>query len=441
MRVFLCGGGAGEQTVEANKRLSEVIDHTKPCLYIPLAMEAEMYDSCYEWITKELEDVQLPYIEMVRSGTELAKKNFSDYSVVFIGGGNTYKLLKELKECGAFEKLRTYLEQGGVAFGGSAGAIIFGEDLESCALDDPNDVGLTDTAGMDVLNGVSLLCHFTSREKEEDERSKEYLLDVSKHRRVLALPEEVTLFVNDDVVEVIGERPYYVFEGGRMYKQNGLSTILFDFDYTLGDTTNGIVLSAQYALEQMREEERSYEEIKKTIGLSLSETYKALTGNMDEDRADRFFDLFKEKADEVMVDSAELYPGVKELLVSLREQGYRIGIVTTKFAYRVRNIMKKFDAEDLLDVVIGVGDVTKVKPDSEGLLLAVKQLGVKKEEVLYVGDSYVDAKAAATAGMKFAGVLTGTTTREEFEKYPCECVEEIATALFERILCEKKYLR
>lgn len=437
MKVFLCGGGAGEQTVEANKRLNEVIDHTKPCLYIPLAMEAEMYDSCYQWITGELAKVQLPYIEMVRSGEELAKKKFSDYSVVFIGGGNTYKLLKELKESGAFVKLRTYLEQGGVAFGGSAGAIIFGEDLEACNLDDSNEVGLTDPAGMDVLQGVSLLCHFTSREKEKDARNKEYLLEISKHRRVLALPEEVTLFVNDETIEVIGERPYYAFENGRMLKQNGLSTIIFDFDYTLGDTTNGIVLSAQYALEQMGEEERTYEEIKKTIGLSLSETYKKLTGNMDEARADRFFDLFKEKADEVMVDSATLYPGVKEMIVSLREQGYRLGIVTTKFAYRVRNIMKKFDAEDLFDVVIGVGDVTKVKPDPEGLLLAVEQLGVKKEEVMYVGDSFVDAKAAEAAEMKFAGVLTGNTTREEFLKYPCAWVEDTVTAFVQKFLFEK----
>ncbi len=216
-----------------------------------------------------------------------------------------------------------------------------------------------------------------------------------------------------------------------------MNTIIFDFDYTLGDTTNGIVLSAQYALAQMGEEERTYDEIKKTIGLSLSETYKKLTGNMDEERADRFFDLFKEKADEVMVDSATLYPGVKEMLISLREQGYRLGIVTTKFAYRVRNIMKKFDAEDLFDVFIGVGDVTKVKPDPEGLLLAVKQLGVKVEDVLYVGDSYVDAKAAEAAGMKFAGVLTGNTTREEFEKYPRECVEDTVTMLFERLFGEK----
>ena len=220
--------------------------------------------------------------------------------------------------------------------------------------------------------------------------------------------------------------------GGR----NVMEAIIFDFDYTLGDTTNGIVQSARYALEQMGEEERSYEEIKKTIGLSLSETYKTLTGNTDEVRADRFFDLFKEKADEVMVDSAELYPGVKEMLVSLREQGYRIGIVTTKFAYRVRSIMKKFDAEDLFDVYIGVGDVTKVKPDPEGLLLAVEKLGVTVDDVLYVGDSYVDAKAAEAAGMKFAGVLTGTTTREKFERYPQESLQDTVVDVYRTLLKE-----
>ena len=217
-----------------------------------------------------------------------------------------------------------------------------------------------------------------------------------------------------------------------------MKAIIFDFDYTLGDTTNGIVMSAQYALERMGEEERTYEEIKKTIGLSLSETYKKLTRNMDEARADRFFDLFKAKADEVMVDSAELYPGVKEMLVSLRMQGYCLGIVTTKFAYRVRNIMKKFDAEDLFNVYIGVGDVAKVKPDPEGLLLAVEKLGVKTEDVIYVGDSYVDAKAAEAAGMKFAGVLTGTTTRQEFEKYPCMNISKTAAEFYKTLYTEQK---
>ena len=216
MKVFLCGGGAGVQTIEANKRLNEVIDHTKPCLYIPLAMEADMYDSCYRWITGELKDLEVPHIDMVRSAEELAGKELSAYSVLFIGGGNTFKLLYDIKRCGMFEKIREYLENGGVAFGGSAGAIIFGEDLESCQLDDPNEVDLKETSGYDVLKGISLLCHYTSRIVEEDEKSKQFLLEISDHRRTLALTEEVTLFVNDDKIEVIGDRPYYYFEKGKI---------------------------------------------------------------------------------------------------------------------------------------------------------------------------------------------------------------------------------
>lgn len=220
MKVFVCGGGAGVQAMEAVKRLNQVIDHAKPCLYIPLAMEPGMYDSCYEWITGELSTVEIPYIEMVRSTEELAKKHMEDYSFLFFGGGNTFKLLKELKTSGAFEKIKVYLEHGGVAFGGSAGAIVFGADLEACRLDDTNEVNLQETDGFDVLNGVSILCHFTNRTAEKDEQSKRYLLELSNRRKAVALPEEVTLFVNDNNIEAIGNRPYFYFENGLMIKKD-----------------------------------------------------------------------------------------------------------------------------------------------------------------------------------------------------------------------------
>ena len=52
--------------------------------------------------------------------------------------------------------------------------------------------------------------------------------------------------------------------------------IIFDFDYTLGDSTNGIALSINYALEKLGYALPPIEDIKKTIGLSLTETYFAL---------------------------------------------------------------------------------------------------------------------------------------------------------------------
>lgn len=173
-----------------------------------------MYDSCREWINGELKNIDIPYIETVKSAEELAAKNLNDYSMIFIGGGNTFKLLKDLKVSGAFDKIKEYLNNDGVVFGGSAGAIIFGENLEACRLDDENKVNLTETGGFDILNGISFLCHYTNRTAEKDEKSRQYLLEISKRRKVAALPEEITLFVNGDNIEVIGNKPYYFFENG-----------------------------------------------------------------------------------------------------------------------------------------------------------------------------------------------------------------------------------
>ncbi|MBQ8119092.1 MAG: HAD-IA family hydrolase [Lachnospiraceae bacterium] len=194
--------------------------------------------------------------------------------------------------------------------------------------------------------------------------------------------------------------------------------LLFDFDYTLGDSTNGIVLSVNYALVKLGHLQKSVEDIRKTIGLSLKDTYFALTGGNNINEAMLFSKHFKEKADEVMVDNTELYLNVKEILSCLRFHGCKTGIVTTKFHYRIQQILQKCQVPDLVDLIVGAEDVQIEKPNPEGLLLAVEQLGIRKEEVLYVGDSLVDAQTAQNAGISFAGVLTGTTTRGEFEDYP-----------------------
>lgn len=220
MRIFLNGGGSGTKTVKVNQRLNEIIDHSKPILYIPLAMNKEKYDRCYEWITGELKNIKVPYIEMVRDTSELSSKVLDNYSLIFIGGGNTFKLLFDLKESNCFEKIKQYVNNNGLIFGGSAGTIIFGENLESCMLDDKNEVDLKDIKGFDVLNGVSFLCHYTNRTIEKDNESTRYLLELSKRKKIIALPEEVTLFINDNKLEVIGTRPYYLFDKGVRKKIN-----------------------------------------------------------------------------------------------------------------------------------------------------------------------------------------------------------------------------
>lgn len=198
-----------------------------------------------------------------------------------------------------------------------------------------------------------------------------------------------------------------------------LKAIIFDFDYTLGDSTNGIVLSTNYALRKLGFSSKNISDIKNTIGLSLKETYFALTQNNNPEAAEQFATLFKKKADNVMLDNTFLYTGVKEILQNLKSNGYKTAIVSTKFHYRIKQILEKFSIIELIDVIVGAEDVKTEKPDPEGLFAAIKHLDVLKEEVLYVGDSVVDAKTAANANITFLAVLSGTTTKDDFEKYNC----------------------
>ena len=218
MKLLLCGGGCGKKTIEANRIFNKIIDHTKPLLYVPLAMDENEhpYDSCFEWITGELSSVDIPRIEMVRTFEELASKNLSNYCAIFIGGGNTYKLLKGIKESGAFNKIKEYIDNDGILYGGSAGAIICGYDINSVLPMDDNDVNLKDTKGFNVLNGISLFAHYTNEETPElHEKYKKYLLDYSlSNEQVIALPEEDTIFINNGEFTILGTRPYYKFING-----------------------------------------------------------------------------------------------------------------------------------------------------------------------------------------------------------------------------------
>lgn len=198
-----------------------------------------------------------------------------------------------------------------------------------------------------------------------------------------------------------------------MYK-----AIVFDFDYTLGDSTEGIIESVNYALTSMGYKAAEREAITKTIGLSLERTFSVLTDCEDMLQAEQFERFFKEKADEVMAPSTRLYDGVPQLLERLRRNGKLIGIVTTKYHYRIEQILKLSGQSGLVDCIVGGDDVKVPKPAPEGLFLATRNMNVKKSEALYIGDSIVDAETAQRACVDFSAVTTGTTAAEDFMCYP-----------------------
>lgn len=198
--------------------------------------------------------------------------------------------------------------------------------------------------------------------------------------------------------------------------------LLFDFDYTLGDSTDGIVLCANYALESLGYHAADRETIRRTIGLHLQEVYHVLVkaqGHFGKEAEENeFARLFVEKADQVMTEKSSFYPGVLEFMRQWKKQGYKLGVVTTKYRYRIEGILEKYHEKELFDIIVGGDGVKLPKPDPEGILQILEVWKMPKEQVLYVGDSLVDAQTAQAAGVDFAGVTTGTTTKEALEQYP-----------------------
>ncbi len=211
--------------------------------------------------------------------------------------------------------------------------------------------------------------------------------------------------------------------------------VLFDFDFTLADSSVGIMACVRYALEEMGLPDCSDDRILKTVGLYLPETLVALHGENQRARGVEFLGLFTEKADQVMEDGTRLFPDAAATLRAVKSLGLPIGIVSTKYRYRIESILDSKGLLDTVDGIVGGEDVSRHKPDPEGLLTAARMLGVSLSDVVYVGDSEVDARAAHSAGMPFVGVLSGTTTADTLSAYPHRAMLESVGELIEGNVC------
>lgn len=195
-------------------------------------------------------------------------------------------------------------------------------------------------------------------------------------------------------------------------------TYLFDFDYTLADSSRGIVICFRNVLERHGFHQIDDHTIKRTIGKTLSESFSILTGITDTETLETFRKEYVKEADRHMSINTRLFPETIEVLQTLKANGAAIGIISTKYRYRILELSGKAFPEGFFDLIVGGEDVKTSKPSPEGLNLAIERLKADKATTLYIGDSTVDAETARNAGVDFAGVLHGMTTREELAVYP-----------------------
>lgn len=194
--------------------------------------------------------------------------------------------------------------------------------------------------------------------------------------------------------------------------------ICFDFDYTLGDATDAILAGFTHALTRMGWPAPDREAVRRTVGYMIGDAYTMLTGDTDPAHKEQMRPLFVEVAHPMQVEHTPLFPGAMELLSALHQHGVKLGVVSSKRTEVIQEILAHNAALDFFDLIIGSDAVSRHKPDPEGLLRAMEQLGVAREDLLYCGDTLIDANTAAGAGVDFCAVCNGTTTPPEFSCAP-----------------------
>ena len=181
-----------------------------------------------------------------------------------------------------------------------------------------------------------------------------------------------------------------------------INTVLFDFDGTLVNTNDVIIASWQHTYIYYLGREESLEKITACFGEPLLLTMEREFPEVDpRESAEVYRNFQKENADELV----KIFPGIKELLESLKTDGFRMGVVTSRTRESAQRYMDMFGIGDYFEEMVSCDDTDIHKPNPEPILLCLKKMGITAEEALMVGDSPFDIKCANNAGVK--SVLVG----------------------------------
>src|SRR5699024_4759488 len=126
------------------------------------------------------------------------------------------------------------------------------------------------------------------------------------------------------------------------------------------------------------------EAIKRTIGKTLEESFSILTGVTDPAQLEAFRQEYRKEADVHMNVNTRLFPDALSTLKELKQRGARIGIISTKYRFRILSFLEEHLPEDFLDIVVGGEDVKTAKPSPEGVKFALEHLGSTPQETLYI---------------------------------------------------------
>jgi pyrophosphatase PpaX len=179
--------------------------------------------------------------------------------------------------------------------------------------------------------------------------------------------------------------------------------VLFDLDGTVVDSGQIILASMRHATRTVLEREIPDAELMAAVGgPGLEAQMRAFAP----DRVDELVRVYREH-NEPLHDELESCLGIEAVLVRLKDDGRRLGIVSAKRRRTVELAFAQVPLAHLFEVIVGGDDTVRQKPDPEPLLYALERLGAEPADAAYVGDSPYDMEAARAGGLYAVGVSWG----------------------------------
>ena len=195
--------------------------------------------------------------------------------------------------------------------------------------------------------------------------------------------------------------------------------VIFDLDGTLMDTVADLACSTNYALGRCGFPTHETEKYRYFVGNGINRLFeRALPeGEKNPENILCVREAFLPHYNKHGTDKSAPYPGIPELLEALQEQGVMLAVASNKYHAATCGLIAHYFPDIRFAAVFGQREGTPIKPDPAVISDIIEKIGVKREEVLYVGDSGVDMQTAGNAGVDAVGVTWGFRPREELERF------------------------
>lgn len=226
--------------------------------------------------------------------------------------------------------------------------------------------------------------------------------------------------VTSVVFVIIGLLGYLGFLDKYIGKQK--PTLLFDFDGTLMDTKESIVESYRSLFEKYSDVSKFTDEIKdEIIGPALRDLFPKYFPGID---YDTLYADYHKRQEELVEETTHPTEHSAEVLKQLHEEGYRIGIISTRTRQGIEKLLERFELNEYIDDICGLKDVEKLKPDPEGIFSMVSRNNWNRECVM-IGDSLMDMECGWNYGAYNVAYISEPARKEELSKASNVTIEDM----------------